>query len=215
MFKVSKPLLTTAFALAVCVPASLRAGTYTNGFTTDPSTTGHTLSGVAVWNSTGGNPGGFVQLTDAIDDQVGAILLPDFDHGTIISAFTVSMDVRVGAGTDTLPAEGWSINFVPATADVVTYGAPGPGWASDFASTPNVNQPSRGSTQGLGVYSLNWGRGRFRFRQVSTRFSLPWAAFMCPPLARRFTMAPAPTPLPSRPGRLEAATPPCAGRSLP
>ena len=154
-----KLLLTTAFALAVCVPASLRAGTYTNGFTTDPSTTGHTLSGVAVWNSTGGNPGGFVQLTDAIDDQVGAILLPDFDHGTIISAFTVSMDVRVGAGTDTLPAEGWSINFVPATADVVTYGAPGPGWASDFASTPNVNQPSRGSTQGLGVYSLNCDHG--------------------------------------------------------
>ena len=118
-----KTILTTitALSLGVLTPAWVQAASILCDFTGDPSANGFTFSGSTVWVTNGtGNPGGFVQLTDAIDDEVGAILLPDFDHGTIISAFTVSMDVRVGAGTDTLPAEGWSINFVPATADVVT-----------------------------------------------------------------------------------------------
>ncbi len=108
---------------------------------------------------TGGNPGGYVQLTDAVDNQSGAILLPDFDNGQLISGFTVSMDVRVGAGTDLLPGEGWSINFVPALAEVVTNGVDGPGWASDFSSTPVPNLPERGSIQGLGVYALTFDHG--------------------------------------------------------
>jgi hypothetical protein len=150
-----RKLLSTALALAVCVPVSLRAGTYTNDFTTDPSAT-HTLSGVAVWNNTGGNPGGYVQLTDALDQQSGAILLPDFDAGKPVKSFTVTMDVMVGGGSD-LPGEGWSINFVPPDADVVFNGAYGPGWASDF--TPTANLPERGSAQGLGVYALTFDHG--------------------------------------------------------
>ena len=181
-----KTILTTitALSLGVLTPAWVQAASILCDFTGDPSANGFTFSGSTVWVTNGtGNPGGFVQLTDAIDDQAGSILLPDFDHGTIISGFTVSMDIRVGAGTDTKPAEGWSINFVPATADCVANGVAA-GWASDFAGTPNVNQPSRGSTQGLGVYSLNCDHGGadilgFNVRYNQVQFNL--GGFHVPP----------------------------------
>jgi len=152
-----------ALALGGLSPGQARAGTILCDFTGDPSTNGYTLtsgpSGGGTWKPTGGNPGGYVQLTDAVDSQAGAILLPDFDNGKVISGFTVSMDVRVGAGTDLLPGEGWSINFVPALGEVVTNGVAGPGWASDFSSTPVPNLPERGSIQGLGVYALTFDHG--------------------------------------------------------
>lgn len=148
--------LFVALASGLVAPGVTQAGSVTYDFTTDPSAAGFTLSGTTLWNSTGGNPGGFVRLTDAVDSQRGALLLPDFDSGKIIKSFTVTMDVRVGAGTD-LPAEGWSISFVPPTAQVVTNGADGPGWASDFV--PTANLPERGSLEGLGVEALTFDHG--------------------------------------------------------
>ena len=78
-----KTLITTivTMSLGLLAPALVNAGTILCDFTADPSANGFTLSGSAVWEATGGNPGGWVQLTDAIDDQVGSILLPDFDTG--------------------------------------------------------------------------------------------------------------------------------------
>ncbi|HEY5914277.1 MAG TPA: PA domain-containing protein [Verrucomicrobiae bacterium] len=145
-------------ALGVLSPGILRAGSITCDFTTDPTAAGFTITGTfASWQNTGGNPGGFIQLTDFFQqEERGAILLPDFDAGKPIKSFTVSMDVRIGAGTD-LPGEGWSINFVPANAQVVVNGADGPGWASDF--TPTANLPERGSAEGLGVYALTYDHG--------------------------------------------------------
>lgn len=178
-----KLILTSAIAVALAagVPHSLWAGTYTNDFTTDPATTGHTLSGSALWNSTGGNPGPFVQLTDAFQEVRGAILLPDFDSGTPIKGFTVTMDVMVGGGSD-MPGEGWSINFVPETAEVIANGAAGPGWASDFVPTPNL--PERGSVSGLGVYALTYDHGGgdilgFNVRYNQTQFVV--AGWTLPP----------------------------------
>jgi hypothetical protein len=153
-----KSFITTfvTLSLGLLAPAWTNAGTILCDFTGDPSTNGFKLSDSAVWMATGGNTGGFVQLTDAIDSEVGTILLPDFDAGKIISGFTVSMDVRVGNGTDALPGEGWSINFVPATAEVISSDGTS-GWASDFV--PTANQPCRGSAEGLGVYALTYDHG--------------------------------------------------------
>ncbi len=156
-------IIMAALALGGLSPGQARAGTILCDFTGDPSTNGFTLTsgfgGGGAWIATGGNPGGYVQLTDAVDGESSALLLPDFDNGKIISGFTVSMDVRVGAGTERLPAEGWSINFVPPLAKVVTNGVAGPGWASDFSSTPVPNLPERGSIEGLGVYALTFDHG--------------------------------------------------------
>jgi len=171
------PTIMTAFTLGALSPGIVRAGSILCDFTGDPTTNGFTLSGLgAAWQPTGGNPGGFVQLTPDFADFRGAVLLPDFDSGKPIKSFTVSMDVMVGAGSD-LPGEGWSINFVPTTAQVVTNGADGPGWASDFASPPVPNLPERGSAEGLGVYALTFDHGGgdilgFNARYNQTEFIL-------------------------------------------
>jgi hypothetical protein len=64
-----KSFITTfvTLSLRLLVPAWTNAGTILCDFTGDPSTNGFKLSDSAVWMATGGNTGGFVQLTDAID----------------------------------------------------------------------------------------------------------------------------------------------------
>ncbi len=89
-----RSILTVVAVLALggLAPGRARAGTILCDFTGDPSTNGYTLTsgpgGGGTWMPTGGNPGGYVQLTDAVDNQSGAILLPDFDNGQLISGFT-------------------------------------------------------------------------------------------------------------------------------
>ena len=49
---------------------------------------------------TGGNPGGYLSITDAINNQRGAIIIGDLDEGATVGAFSISADLRVGGGTD-------------------------------------------------------------------------------------------------------------------
>lgn len=63
-------------------------------------------------SSNEGNPGGYLALTDALEDQFTAVLFPDFLQGSTVDRFELNVDLRVGNGTSDLPADGFSINLV-------------------------------------------------------------------------------------------------------
>ena len=123
------------------------AGSATYNFDSDPSAV-LKLFGTSTWSPTDGNPaaGGYLSITDAINSQRGAIVFDDFDNGLVVKAFSFSMDVRIGGGTDT-PADGISINYVRAGDPVLT--DPLNGWATG----PNgeADLPEEGATTGLAI----------------------------------------------------------------
>ncbi len=139
-----------ALSLGLWGPASLRAGTVNYDFNTDPgvSLPGYTNFGNALWVSSGGvTNSGYVQLTDTGGLETGVIVLPDFDNGAVIKAFSFSASVMIGGGSDT-PGAGWSINFVNDTNLFAT----GSGFGCDFNSV--CDKPERGTAQGLSFAML-------------------------------------------------------------
>ncbi|HOX04642.1 MAG TPA: PA14 domain-containing protein [Candidatus Paceibacterota bacterium] len=62
----------------------------------------------------GGNPitGGFLQLIPPENGRRLAVILPDIDNGAPVKAFKITADVRAGNGTNTPPADGFSISYV-------------------------------------------------------------------------------------------------------
>ena len=46
--------------------------------------------------SSGGNPGGYLAITDAAGSQATKVIFPDFDEGLIVKAFEFTADVRIG-----------------------------------------------------------------------------------------------------------------------
>lgn len=59
----------------------------------------------------GGNPGGFLALTDAKSDQSTFVFFPDRSGGKAVESFTVSLDARIGNSAGFAPADGFSISF--------------------------------------------------------------------------------------------------------
>jgi hypothetical protein len=112
------------------------------------------------WFSTGGSPddtvggatNGYLSLTYT-NGHRAAVVFKDLDSGHPIKGFTLSMDVRVGAGSDS-PADGFSVNFA-RTGDPVLDGGDG------FAATPagEENLPEEGTTTGLAVCFDAWQSG--------------------------------------------------------
>ena len=147
------------FAALSAVGYSALAGSASYNFDTDPTSILN-LYGNAQWYATGGNPstGGFLSITDAVNSQRSGIVFDDFDNGLVVKAFTFSMDVRIGGGTDS-PADGVSINYVRANDPVLP--SNGGDVTDGWATGPNGegDLPEEGSTTGLGIGFDAWYSG--------------------------------------------------------
>jgi len=86
---------------------------YTNDLNSPASTNQFLLRGSAVWRASGSyDSGGYISLTDAIESQLGTVVVPDINEGAAnVSAFTFHAKVRIGGGT-ARPGDGMSISFV-------------------------------------------------------------------------------------------------------
>lgn len=147
---------TLAGSLVACAAAGITAlgGTVNYNFDEDPSGILELLGG-ATYSPSGGNPetGGYLSLTDAGSGQRSAIVFNDFDSGLVVKAFSFSMDVRIGGGTET-PADGFSINYMRSNDPVIRNGPGSDGYGlTGYASSPGGegNLPEEGSTTGLGI----------------------------------------------------------------
>lgn len=141
--KLNPKNLLVPIALGLLCAGSAQATTTNYDFNSDP-TTFLTISGNAVWSSTGGVGvstnvnDGFLIITPAANSQFGKIIFPDFDAGSVIQGFTFEADMRIGNGTQT-PADGFSISYCRANDPALT--------GNTFAG----NGPEEGTTTGLGV----------------------------------------------------------------
>lgn len=125
--KPSLPFAGVTGALALftfpLVPAF--AGTYTNDFESG-DTTGLTIFPITgdppEVVPTGGNPGGYLKLTDAVNSTTSTVIFPDFEAGIAVKAFVFDVDCRIGNGSD-VPADGFSISFARPGDDVLDDGA--------------------------------------------------------------------------------------------
>jgi len=79
-------------------------------------------------DTTGGlNDSGVLKLTDAINGQGGTFIVPDFNNGQPVKAFTAYFAVRVGGGTPLTPADGFSFVWATDLADNVVFSENGSG----------------------------------------------------------------------------------------
>ena len=128
------------------------AGSATYDFTDDPSSI-LTIGGnnPSVWSSEGGNPGGYLSITDAVNGQNSIIIFPDFDNGTVVKAFSFSCDLRVGnaTGNDGRPADGFSVNYA-RSGDPIFNDPPD---ANNFAAP---GQPENGTKTGIAIGFDTW-----------------------------------------------------------
>ncbi len=141
------------------------AGTATFDFETNPTNQGIQFFGNSEWIQSGGNPGGFLVVTRAIDSQKSVLVFPDIDNGLLIRGFTFEADVRCGGGEDP-PADGFSMSYARDTDPVVL----DPG-AGAFAPSPTgeANLPEEGTQTGLAVGFDEWESGAPDVRGFSIR----------------------------------------------
>jgi hypothetical protein len=141
------------------------AGTNTYYFNSPNSTNGLTIfsqGGGGYLRPSGGSPNdpqvtgpstnGCFVLTDAVNDQRGIILFPDFDSGLVVKAFKFSGDMRIGAGSGS-PADGFSICFARAD-DPLLINNNGSGWAASLCGEADL--PEEGTQTGLAVCFDAW-----------------------------------------------------------
>lgn len=122
--------------LGVATTSSLFAGDQLYDFETDPTgVPGFVLFGNragSAYQFFDGNPGGYLQLTEAVGSQTAGIVFPDVDLftnslGEVVSlpikAFRIEMDLRIGNGSRR-PADGLSISFARQDDPVLLLGDP-------------------------------------------------------------------------------------------
>ena len=126
-------------------------------FSAGDDSTNVALAGV--WFTSGGSPleagvadqstNGYFALTQTTPHEIKhgqktTIVFDDTDNHQIIQGFTLSCDVRIGAGNST-PADGFSVNYARAGDPVITSGN---GFGSGPEGNPG-NAPEEGTTTGL------------------------------------------------------------------
>ena len=134
------------------------AASATFDFTTDPTAANSGLTVVgsneAPWQSSGGNPGGFLAITYSENSKYTGVVFPDIDSGKVVSAFKFDCDLRVGNpnGNGGRPADGFSISFARGS-DPLLGSLP-----DSVASTGNFagGIPEGGSTTGIAVSFDTW-----------------------------------------------------------
>ena len=100
-------------SLAVMVP---EAGEFAFDFEDNPGDSSNRhRSTQEIWSESTvfaglGNPGGFLSITGAVRNQSTAIVFPDIDDGAVVEAFVLSMDIRMGNGSNG-PGYGFSVSF--------------------------------------------------------------------------------------------------------
>ncbi len=147
-------------SLAAGALAGLTAlgGSANYDFNTEPNLQFVLSQADAGWRPSGGvNNSGYVALFDAINGQYAAVMLPDFDGGLIVKAFTFEVDLRIGnaTGNDGRPADGFSINYARANDPVVQMLSQEPPQdpRNEFA-IPGA--PEGGTTTGLSICFDTW-----------------------------------------------------------
>ena len=122
------------------------------------------LGGNSRWRGEGGVANtGYWKVTDANDNERGAMLIGDLDYGGRVDGFVVSADLRIGNGTEQ-PADGLSFNFAnfddPAILNVIASASLGqltnPTIAvAEFADTGLPQDvggfPEEGTTTGIAI----------------------------------------------------------------
>ncbi len=124
------------------------------------------LGGTAEHRFMGGvDDSGYLKITDAINNQRGAIIIGDLDEGKPVLGFDISADLRVGGGTinvdgDERPADGFSFNFArfddPAITDIIG------GGTGIWSGTPDgseMNIPEEGTMTGIAIGFDEWQSG--------------------------------------------------------
>ncbi len=145
-----------------CLPA--QAAIFDLDFETDPQDLGVQFFGTSQWlDFDGVDDSGYLNITDAANDQRGAIVFPDLEDGADLRAFSIEADLRVGGGTDS-PADGFSFNFARPGDPVLDDGE---GWAA--SPTGEANLPEEGTTTGLGIGFDEWLSGGADIRGMSIR----------------------------------------------
>src|SRR5216684_4279625 len=67
--------------------------------------------GSAHWVNNGDGTG-YLSLTDAVNGQTGVIIFRDCDTGSLITSFSIDLDVRLGGPSNgNPPADGLSVNY--------------------------------------------------------------------------------------------------------
>lgn len=133
---VTSPVNTVTSAEAVLSVAEVVrpiAGEINYDFNDGVVPAGTVVAGSAVVSASGGvGDSGVLHLTDAINDQNGAFIIPDFNTNQAVGSFTAAFRMRVGGGTEP-PADGFSFN-----------------WANDLpAGLPG--EPENGAGTGLTI----------------------------------------------------------------
>jgi hypothetical protein len=142
--------------LGLVVAGMAHAGTAFFDFNSDPTAGGQaTLYGSASWFSYDGvgystnSNDGYLQITPAVNSQVGAIVFADIDNGAIVGGFHLEADVRVGNGSNPV-ADGFSIDYARSTDPVLTAPDNNGNWGQD-AGGGNGQGPEEGTKTGIGV----------------------------------------------------------------
>ena len=113
------------------------------------------LIGSAEVRAEGGDPGGYLKVTDAANGERSTIIFPDLTGDTPVTSLNIKADLRVGGGTDS-PADGFSFNLARPDDPVVTAGD-GNGFAAAPAGEQNL--PEEGTQTGIGVGFDEWFSG--------------------------------------------------------
>ncbi len=151
-----KTIVRCLIGLCLVLGWTARSATVLFDFNSDPTATGlASLSGSAAWISADGAGyatnfnDGYLQITPAVNSQVGSIIFSNFDNGAIIGGFHLEADVRIGNGNPGT-ADGFSIDYVRSTDPVLSDPGNGAYWGTD-AGGGNGNGPEEGSLTGVGV----------------------------------------------------------------
>jgi len=113
------------------------------------------LIGSAEVRAEGGDPGGYLKVTDAANGERSTIIFPDLTGDTPVTSLNIKADLRVGGGTDS-PADGFSFSLVRPDDPVVTAGD-GNGFAAAPAGEQNL--PEEGTQTGISVGFDEWFSG--------------------------------------------------------
>src|SRR4051812_48803601 len=138
--------------LALAGVIDLRARSFSSNFN-DGQPPEVWFTGTAFWSDTGGvGNSGVVKLTEAVNGQMGSMLINDLDGGSEITGFTARWKMKLGGGT-VRPADGLSFNFAPDLLDWWAFGEEGAGsgitisfdtWDNGGGEAPAIDVKSGG-----------------------------------------------------------------------
>lgn len=96
-----------------------------------------------------GNPGEYLAITEAKNNQSTMVVFPDIDDGQLIKAFTLTADVRTGNSTGNRAADGFSISYARSSDPLVQAAINGDALTYGMFGHPRV--PEVGASTGVAI----------------------------------------------------------------